>query len=96
VLRPLSLVFYVKGAQFLLHAFPYLRVGFWIDLARGEARAGLALLVGALGAFCPVRRVGRVLRLAFVALVVGGRIGAECVAWIAVGIFIFLGPAMVS
>lgn len=89
--RPSSLVFYVEGAQFFLHPFPYLRVRLWFDLARSEARTGFTLLVGAIGTLCSVRGIGREFRLAFVALIMGDRLGAELVAWISVGVSIFLG-----
>lgn len=79
-----------------MHTFPCFGIRFGFDLARGETRTGLALLVRAFGALGPVWRVGRVLCLALVALVVRDGLGPELVARIAVRVFILLGPAMVS
>ena len=90
-----SLVLYIEGAQSFLHPFPYFRVRLRVvDLTRSEARTGFALRVRAVGALCPVWRIGREFRPALVALIVGDRLGTELVARIAVGILVFLGAAV--
>lgn len=77
-----------------MHTLPYFRVRLRFDLARREARTGFALFVGAFGTLCSVRRIGWKFGLAFVALVIGDRLGAKLVAWISVGISVFLGSAV--